>query len=325
MIQYLRQIRQPYLSTAPPPRRNLSSGKSSQHQQSIYLSDAQRDEIDSSTAAILHDLSRNIQALTQAENLRQQTETSLLHKKYGKPDGLLWRWAAGGQPVEGAPKSKEQAEDEGKASTLKSVRDSVLWHLGRELQRAAEIQREMVEKRINREREKEKSILYKMSGESEKIGPARSSHAESPRSGPPSATATINGPNPFHNTRAYNPATAEDETEAIESQLTPQQLQLFEAENSTLMQHYNDQLSKIQAAEKSLLEISSLQQTLISHLATQGEMIEQLVSDATGTDENVRKGNKELVKASQRSSTARGVFWGSVVICGFLVGWDLVF
>ena len=280
----------------------------------------QRDEIDSSTATVLQDLSRNIQALSQAESLRQQTQTSLLHKKYGKPDGLLWRWAAGGLPVDEASKSREQAEDEGKVATIKTVRESVLWYLGRQLQRVTETQREMVEKRINREKEKEKSILYKMSGETDGIGRAGGPHREVGRSRQAESPVSSQ-----YDTRPFNPATSQDESQAIESQLTPQQLQLFAAENSTLMQHYNDQLSKIQSAEKSLLEISSLQQSLISHLGTQGEMIEQLVSDAAGTDENVRKGNKELVKASERGSTARGVFWGSVILCGFLVGWDLVF
>ena len=34
-----------------------------------------------------------------------------------------------------------------------------------------------------------------------------------------------------YDTRPYNPATSQDESQAIESQLTPQQLQLFAAQN----------------------------------------------------------------------------------------------
>ena len=126
--------------------------------------------------------------------------------------------------------------------------------------------------------------------------------------------------------KSYNPAIDPSyDPNSIESQLSPEQLQLFASENSTLLNHYNDTLSKVTQAEKSILEIASLQQTLVSHLTTQGEMIEQLVMNAVNTDENVRRGNKELKKASERGSTAKMVFWTTVGICGFLVGWDLVF
>lgn len=109
--------------------------------------------------------------------------------------------------------------------------------------------------------------------------------------------------------------------------LPPHLLQLFESENSALLGHYNSTLGKIAQAEKSLLEISSLQSTLLGHLSSQGEMIGQLVMDAAGTGENVRRGNRELKRAGERwgRGLARGVFWCTVCICGFLVGWDLVF
>jgi t-SNARE complex subunit (syntaxin) len=78
-------------------------------------------------------------------------------------------------------------------------------------------------------------------------------------------------------------------------------------------------------AEKSLLEISSLQQTLVSHLATQEEYIEQLVTDASTTTSNIGQGNKELKRATQQRSTAQAVFWGTVGLCTWLVVWDLIF
>lgn len=78
-------------------------------------------------------------------------------------------------------------------------------------------------------------------------------------------------------------------------------------------------------AEKSLLEISSLQQTLVSHLATQEEYIGQLVTDAGTTQTNVGEGNKELKRATEQRSTAQAVFWGTVGICTWLVVWDLIF
>ena len=214
------------------------------------------------------------------------------------------------------PKSTQQEEDEGRTKTINTVRESVLWYLGHELAMAAESQREMVEKRCDREREKEKSVLYKLVG------------GQIPRRVPGDEmngsliTPHVDG---FYDSALSDPQDQDQNQSSMFNELTPQQLQLFEQENSSLLRHYNDTLSKVTAAEKSLLEISSLQQSLVGHLSTQGEMIEQLVQDAQGTDENVRRGNKELKKASERSSTAKGVFWITVGICTFLVGWDLVF
>lgn len=172
----------------------------------------------------------------------------------------------------------------------------------------------MVEIRAEREREKERSVLWKMNANAR---PKRESmNGSAPGYQPKSDAGGWKG-DPATDP-SYDPA-------AVESQLSPEQLQLFESENSTLLNYYNDTLKQVTQAEKSVLEIASLQQTLVSHLATQGEMIEQLVTDAQNTDENVRRGNKELKKASERGSTAKLVFWTTVGICGFLVTWDLVF
>jgi t-SNARE complex subunit (syntaxin) len=74
-----------------------------------------------------------------------------------------------------------------------------------------------------------------------------------------------------------------------------------------------------------LAEISDLQSTLISHLATQTEQIDHLVADSFSTTENVEGGNKQLKKAAQRPSTARMTFYATTGLCAFLVLWDLIF
>lgn len=74
-----------------------------------------------------------------------------------------------------------------------------------------------------------------------------------------------------------------------------------------------------------MLEISSLQQTLVAHLATQEDYINQLVRDAESTHANVGRGNKELKRASERRSEAQMVFWATVVLCVWLILWDAIF
>ncbi len=234
-------------------------------------------------------------------------------------------------------KSTEQLEAEGRAHGIRVCREGILWYLGWRLQGAVGMQRGMIEVRASREREKEKSVLWKM-----KVGEAgtdmgRQDHGAVAGGQISRRTAdsgmrgeATNGDIDYKMHSTFNPnledTKGEDGLEDEES--LPLSLRQFLAsENSTLLAHYETSLSKIAQAEKSLLEISSLQSTLITHLATQGEMIEQLVSDAQGTGENVQRGNKELKRAGERwgQGLARGVFWGSVGLCGFLVAWDLVF
>ena len=78
-------------------------------------------------------------------------------------------------------------------------------------------------------------------------------------------------------------------------------------------------------AEKSLREISELQTQIMENLNVQNEMISHVVDDSLAMTDNVGGGNKELKKASERSSTAKYTFYASCGLCLFLVAWDLVF
>ncbi|KAL2834249.1 hypothetical protein BDW59DRAFT_168584 [Aspergillus cavernicola] len=303
------------------------------------LSPSELDSITSSTSSLLHTLSSSISNLSSAESLRQETHSTLLDKKHGrkrsKASSLLFRWAGGASPLsedqqngglDHAGKKEAQIIDEEKESLLRSVRETILWFLRRRLEGTIETQRDMVEKRIERAKEREKSVLYKTSVPS-----------SSPGAGPGSGSGgsmSISAPSSYPNTglevervQGSRSAAILDEAEiaAIEAELSPEQLQLFAEENDSMVRYYEDTLSKVQNAEKSLLEISSLQQNLVTHLSTQEESIGQLVSDASSTETNIGRGNKELKRASERRSAAQAVFWGTVGLCTWLVIWDLAF
>ncbi|OOQ82359.1 putative SNARE protein (Ufe1) [Penicillium brasilianum] len=331
LLKYLHSIRHAYLTTTAHFRRHPKESLTSSHSISTpshhqtNLTDPERDEIDTSTALLLRDLATSITNLSSAETLRQETSASILRKKYGHSaaGALLWRWAGGGSALDDATahdgKSAEQIEAEERAKTIAGVREGVLWFLRRELDGVAGVQRGMVEKRIERAREKEKSVLYKRAGAGAGAGKGGEVSTGGERA---SRTVDISA-----SSMQAPDATvlSEAETARIEAQLSPEQLQLFAEENDTMLRHYEDTLGKVQNAEKSLLEISSLQETLVSHLATQEEYISQLVSDVDTTQSNVGRGNKELKRATERRSTAQAVFWGTVGLCTWLVVWDLVF
>ncbi|KAJ5666133.1 uncharacterized protein N7477_008581 [Penicillium maclennaniae] len=314
LVKYLQSIRHAYLSTTPQ-RRAQHPNREHQPSQS-HLTDPERDSIDSSSALLLRDLAASISNLSSAESLRQSTESQVLRKKYGHSAAgeLLWRWAGGaGIGEEDKGKSEEQVSAEERAKIMATVRSGVLWFLRTGLEGAASVQREMVEKRIERVREREKSVLYKNAGSQAKVSASNAGD----QFGAQKTSSAFSTPDAV--------ALSEADSRQIEAQLSPEQLQLFAEENDSMLRHYQDTLGKVQNAEKSLIEISSLQETLVTHLATQEEYISQLVSDVDTTQTNVGRGNRELKRATERKSTAQAVFWGTVGLCTTLVVWDLIF
>jgi syntaxin 18 len=188
----------------------------------------------------------------------------------------------------------------------------VIIFLQRKLEEAGRVQSEMMEVRLGREIEKSKSALYKsrVSGgipyaqEEDDIAPA----------------SPIKRQRQSDVTNGFDPATTDDRPE-----LSQEQQQLFAEENDEMLRHYNSQLDQISHAEKSILEISELQSTLVTNIQMQSEHIDQLVEDSYLTTENLGKGNKELKRASERRSTAMMLFFSTCGFCTFLVVWDLIF
>jgi hypothetical protein len=174
----------------------------------------------------------------------------------------LFRWAAGSAPLSSsdgpeAPdrKKEEQVVDEERENARKAVRESILWFLRRQLETTIETQRDMVEQRIERAREREKSVLYKSS--TSPSGPVSSSGtgAGSGAGVRASRGASISASSSYPHASAsmeIDPAPGKASTldaaevAAIEAELTPEQLQLFAEENDSMVRYYEDTLSKVQ-------------------------------------------------------------------------------
>lgn len=225
-----------------------------------HLTDPERDAIDSSTTLLLRDLATSINNLSSAETLRQETSSSLLHKKYGHSaaGALLWRWAGGGSALNDTSagqdgKSAEQVEAEERAKTIAGVREAVLWFLRRRLDGAAGVQREMVEKRIERVREREKSVLYKSAAGAAGTagkgkGKGKGGEVSAGGGGLASSSSSLSAPEAAPDATVLSEA----ETARIEAQLSPEQLQLFAEENDSMLRHYEDTLGKVQYVFPSL-------------------------------------------------------------------------
>lgn len=210
------------------------------------MTDAQREAIDRQTSSVLRDINNHIINISSAVNLQHETSTKVLEKKYGQPNSVLWRWAAGDGDAPDAGKPEEQLAEEGKVKMLKSMRDGVLWYLGKLLKDAVTAQQEMVEKRLDREREKQMSVLY----DPRNKGVKARSDVENLLNG-----TEIKSGRDLRGHDKYNPAL--DPSQGGEQELTSEQLQLFEEENKGIFEHFNDQLARVTQVEQSLWRLAA--------------------------------------------------------------------
>ncbi|KAH6662935.1 snare-complex protein syntaxin-18 [Plectosphaerella plurivora] len=303
----LKDVRQAYLSTAQARKSHIRTGQ----QQQRFLTDRDREEIDANAKQMLRELNASIRALEEAETLRRETESALIRKKFVRGLGALGSWAAGGGGASNENKTAEHAAADGQAKDIGIHRDGVLWFLRQKLQLCGRTQADMMESRLTREMEKNRSVLAKAGGGG--AMPELTGFYETTQTGNKSRSNTT-----------QRPPEAEPAPYAA-SDLTEEQLQMFEKGNQDMVQHYNSTLDKVRTAEKSLLEISELQTLLVGNLATQSAHIEQLVTESENTTENVGSGNKQLKEASKRPSAARYTFFASAGVCAFLIVWDLIF
>ncbi|KAI0005270.1 hypothetical protein F4779DRAFT_630157 [Xylariaceae sp. FL0662B] len=304
----LRNIRQSYLSTAQPRKTLIRS--SQKDRQPRPLSDREREEIDANAKKMLRELNASIRRLADVEQARSEIESRVIQKKFVRGLGALGAWAAGGTPTR---KSPEHVTAEERANTIRAHRDSVLWLLRHRLQECVKTQQDMMEIRLMREMEKNRSVLAKSSRGQETTSLSTLANVREPGS-PTSAKRRAS--------QALPPEEPPLHTGADD--LTAEQLQMFEKDNFDMLKHYESTLDQVRTAEKSLIEISELQTQLIDTLTTQSAGVEQLIADAENTTENIGGGNRQLKQATQKASPAKYTFFATCGLCAFLIAWDLV-
>jgi syntaxin 18 len=190
------------------------------------LTDRQREEIDAETKQLLRELNASIRNLADAEQLRQNTETTVTRRKYAKLSlGALGKWAAGGA---GQSKSSEQELEESRANAISNHRESVIWYLRQKLQECGSFQATMMEKRILREMEKRRSVL------------ANSDMDLMPDILEPSPIS----PSTYQPYQGV-PAHTETQPQYQQEELSAEQIQIFEKENQDMLKHYESTLDQV--------------------------------------------------------------------------------
>lgn len=314
----LSSIRQAYLSTAAPRKTQLRRNTGGDpHDKPVYLTDAERNSIDRDAKDMLRALSARINVLTQEEIQRQEAAARAIKQKYARGLRALTGWAAGaglGDKDGGAAaKSPEHAAAVEAEKQVIEHRGGVIVYLQQKLQLAATLQRTMMETRLAREMEKNRSVLAKARGAQQL---------------PPSLANEFGFDEPPVVASSSVPVEEEEAKKrqgASDLDLTDEQRQMFERDNQDMLKHYSSATEKVKTVEKSLVEIAELQQMLVDNLTVQSAHIEQLVADSERTEENVGGGNKELKKAASRKfSQARCTFYAASALCTFLILWDLI-
>jgi syntaxin 18 len=189
------------------------------------LTDFDKEQVDAHTKGLLRDLNASIMRLSDAEQVRQSTEAFITRKKYARLGlGALGSWAAGGAAQS---KTIEHEQEEARQNAINQHRESVLWYLRQKLQECGSQQASMMEKRILREVEKSKSVLAKSR---------------------PKSVSTLGG---FNYNSEFgsdsNPTAAHMQSQSTqpEQELTPEQLQMFEKQNTDLLKLYENKMDQM--------------------------------------------------------------------------------
>ncbi len=126
----------------------------------------------------------------------------------------------------------DQEQAEAAANALSTHRENVLWYLRQKLSQCGQLQASMMETRITREMEKNKSVLSRARGRmgGEFGAPAVPGEPDVPK---------------FE----YKPHEEQRREERggghVEDELTPQQLHMFEEQNQDMLRHYEEALNQV--------------------------------------------------------------------------------
>lgn len=168
-------------------------------------------------------------------------------------------------------------------------RSSITWLLNQKLMQVSKLQKDQQEIRLEREIEKSENQLSKSNYAEALVTPATTTTYES------------------------------TPLDAFEEQLSAEQVQMLEKENSLMLEDLNNTLNQVKTAEKALIEISTLQTQLANHLAAQTIQTDKLYADAIATTETVERGNLQLISARERNKSSRKFMLAFLIGASFVL------
>jgi len=313
LSQMLSKLKRPYLSfeenhNPHTPRQENFDASLSNWGNIHSLTDEERDQIDMRAKTIITTCATRVRNLERLEKGR-----STNHKKSSGALRLLGS-------IKAALGSGNASDD-----CLAVHHNGITWYLNRRLAEVSLRQKELQEERIRLQSRRTHTLGKRAILEAASINVHESRPPEQPASQTnhsPSASLSSSWfslstpslergwPSTFATAPPSEPSAVtifdEDATSRQhQPELTPAQMQVFETENSALLESMESELASVQRAETRLLEISQLQSELVFHLSQQAEIAEQLYDDAITSTSMAEKGNLQLRKAAERAKDGR--------------------
>ncbi|BGP36777.1 hypothetical protein JCM10449v2_000679 [Rhodotorula kratochvilovae] len=264
-----------------------------------WLTDRERDEIDFAVKVALRKSVDRVRELEALEKAR------LAAAKRDNPNAGLSR-------LLGLASSSPAVSPE--AEALSQHRAHIALYFNELLAAVSQRQRDQQEARVRRQLERTQSLGGMGGGGAlgmDELGRQMARRAKSERAagkgkGRESVDEGAVGAVPSMYRPAPIPGEEDEEDDhPLESTLTAEQVQQFEAEESALLKATQSDLEALKTAESSLLEIAALQTQLAQHLGQQSELTDKLWEEAVTVSGEVERGNKQLKQAKERSRDSR--------------------
>lgn len=90
-----------------------------------------------------------------------------------------------------------------------------------------------------------------------------------------------------------------------EEELSPEDIQVFEAENEQLYNELNTITEEVKQIESKVVHIAELQEIFTEKVLDQDKDLDRLMTTVVGSTENVREANEQIRQAIQRNAGLR--------------------
>ncbi|ODV98183.1 hypothetical protein PACTADRAFT_47985 [Pachysolen tannophilus NRRL Y-2460] len=301
----INQIRQPYLLLDLDGNGNGTGGRGHGHggggsgghgdrDGDGTLSESDKDLIDESTSITLHKLIKKFKELEELNQYKIENVDNKVIEDIGSVSGNFLKFLVGDLDLD------EEDNNKLYVKTMIIVRNSILKYLSNRLKQESEDLSEMKEIRLSRKKEMNKSSFA-------------------------SNYSNINSSNGLDIDNGSSNFLLIDEEQEKSNQeflqkLSSKQQTVLKNENlNILLKFKNEESAKIKVLESSIMDILNLQKELSIYIDEQNVKINSLEDLNDDILLNLKSGNKEILKTSERYSNGTSNIVMLIILLGFIV------
>ncbi|KAK0070108.1 syntaxin-18 [Biomphalaria pfeifferi] len=118
-----------------------------------------------------------------------------------------------------------------------------------------------------------------------------------------------------HNKNSVNPAIFETTPYNVDTEISPEEAQIFEQENKILYEEMNSMMDEVKQIETQVVEIAKLQEIFTEKILEQDVQINAIAKTVVGTTENIKDANEEIREAIKKKAEFRVYILFFLVVC----------